>query len=395
MKMPTLDEAYRRHVAGYLALAEEAEAKLTESQQTLWLNYLESSYANFRIALEWLLDQPEDAENPLRLAGALWQFWMIRGYLSEGRYWLGSVLAISQTKTVSAFIRAKALMGAGILALKQDDYQQAKELLEKARALWLDARDKGGLAYTLINLGIVAEQQGDYIQAEFLFKETLALRLDIQDMHGAAWALNNLGMVALDRADYAQAIHFFERSLAIFQNLQVERGISQVLTNLGWIALETKDFGRAKTLFEQSLRLCKQLKDKSGIANNLSNLGMVAYQKQNNTGAVDAFRESLLVFEEIGNKRGIAECLEGLASASSAMGMAQYALQLFGIADVLRETINAPLWPIARVEHEQKVNLARAQVSQEEFEIAWAKGRAMTLEQVIHFFKQASIGNEQ
>ena len=55
----------------------------------------------------------------MRLAGALWRFWWVRGHLSEGRGWLDAAQAYP---AAPAEARAKVLHGAGNFALPQGDY---------------------------------------------------------------------------------------------------------------------------------------------------------------------------------------------------------------------------------------------------------------------------------
>ncbi len=68
----------RAHALYYLALAQEAEPHLKGPQQVLWWRRLEQEQENLRAALVWLIKQ-EEGELALRLSGALWRFWRIRG----------------------------------------------------------------------------------------------------------------------------------------------------------------------------------------------------------------------------------------------------------------------------------------------------------------------------
>jgi predicted ATPase len=90
----------------FLKLAEEAEAELSGSVRAVWLDRLETEYENLRAALAWCLAQENGAELGVRLAGALVQFWEVRGYLSEGRSYLAEALgregASSPTRTQGA-----------------------------------------------------------------------------------------------------------------------------------------------------------------------------------------------------------------------------------------------------------------------------------------------------
>jgi predicted ATPase/class 3 adenylate cyclase len=75
-------EVSRLHAEYFMAFAEEAE--LEGPDQVSWMERLEADHDNFRAALSWLL-QVGKAELALRIGGALWLFWRIRGHLSEGR----------------------------------------------------------------------------------------------------------------------------------------------------------------------------------------------------------------------------------------------------------------------------------------------------------------------
>ena len=66
-----VDAVRRRHAMFFLALAEEAEPAVEWGQLQERLEWLETEHDNFRVALQWLLEQGEDTELGLRMGAAL------------------------------------------------------------------------------------------------------------------------------------------------------------------------------------------------------------------------------------------------------------------------------------------------------------------------------------
>src|SRR5215204_5303846 len=134
-------EIKRAHAHYFLTLAEEADPELKGPDQLEWFERLEAEHDNIRAALSWALERNE-AELALRLGGALWWFWLVRGYHSEGRRWLEEALATDERR--SPEVRAMALAGAGALALEQGDLDRAQEACEAGlEVLAHEAREPG------------------------------------------------------------------------------------------------------------------------------------------------------------------------------------------------------------------------------------------------------------
>jgi ATP/maltotriose-dependent transcriptional regulator MalT len=95
------------------------------------------------------------------------------------------------------------------------------------------------------------------------------------------------------------------------------------------------------------------------------------------------YEEVLPLARKVDDKGYIALYLEGLADVVAAQGEPAWAARLWGAAEALRETIGTPLPPVYRPTYERSVTVARAQLGEKPFAIAWAKGRTMTLEQVL------------
>ena len=81
----------RQHATYFVELAEAAETGSAGSDQEDWYARLDRELDNLRAALHWAVSN--DADVGLRICGALWRYWYIRGHLFEGRERLAVLLA--------------------------------------------------------------------------------------------------------------------------------------------------------------------------------------------------------------------------------------------------------------------------------------------------------------
>ena len=372
-----------RHLDYFLALAEEAEPKLTGAEQAEWLQLLDGEHDNLRAALTWSSATGGDATSGLRLAGALWWFWYARGYFGEGRGWLSGLLAAVPSRQATA-ARAKALNGAGRLARQQSDYPAAQVLLNESLVIQRKLGDRRGIATSLNNLGLMAWDQGDYPSARAMYEESLLIRRELGDRWGIAVSLNNLGGVAFDESDYVAARVLHEESLAIRRELGDRRGIASSLGNLGNVAYAQGHYPVSRALFEESLAISREVGDRQGIGFSLGTLGNVAAAQGDNASARAFFKQSVTIRLELGDRWGIAEVLEGLSYVALALAEPGRAIRIDGAAERLREEIGSPLPPNERPRYDGHVAAARAALGDDEAcDRAWQEGRALTFEQAI------------
>jgi len=90
-----LKDVRKTHACYFRDLAETAEPHLTAPDQVQWLDLIEMEYDNCRLALSWAVEQGE-AEIGLRTRAAIWRFWIVRGFLAEGRRQLEHLRAMSR-----------------------------------------------------------------------------------------------------------------------------------------------------------------------------------------------------------------------------------------------------------------------------------------------------------
>jgi predicted ATPase/DNA-binding CsgD family transcriptional regulator len=366
---------YRRHAEHYLELAEMAEPELWRSDMVVWLDRLETEHDNLRAALRWSVGRGE-AETALRLGAALSRFWQVRGHFSEGLQWLQG--GLFWTTGISGATRARALDAAGHLARDQGDLDHAAAFYEQSLALHRELENSRGTALVLNNLGVMAQLQGDNRTAVTLLEESLTLFRNMGDEPGVALSLLTLGSMAQLQGDLALARTWYEESLALFRTLGDTHGIGAVLNNLGNLASACGDHAAADLFYQEAAALFRELKDQREVAACLGNLARSAWDGGNLRRAVLSCRESLAIFHTVGDKRSIAGCLELLGAIASAWKAPERAVQLFAVAESLRQVVGAKT-----TDHEGSLMALRTTLGEHDFAAAWATGRALSLEEVI------------
>ncbi len=375
-------EAMRRqHATFFLGLAEEADPKVRSAEQATWYRRLEVEHDNLRAALRWTLEHQE-VEMGLRLAGALWAFW--RRHLREGRSWLEQVLAQpgAQARTAA---RAKALLGAGTLAFFHGDFLEAGRLLEERVSIGREvgAQGKRDLAHALMAIGHMVLLQGNLSAGHELAEESKRLFQEVGEAWGLAMALSLLGEATVKQGDPVAARSLLEESVALFRVAGDRQRLVLPIDALGLVALQQGDYAGARARFEEALSLARERGDEPFIADALARLGSVALQEGDYQQSAKLYQQSLALNRVLGNRDGIAEDLAGLAEVASLAGQPERAAQLLGTVEAVREAHNIELAALRRTEYERTVEGIRAHLEDAAFVEAWARGRAMPLEQAI------------
>src|SRR5262249_18363127 len=154
----------------------------------------------------------------LRLAGALWKFWHIRGHGAEGAEWLERLLR--EGEEAAPGIRSRALGVAGALAFQRADYPRARTLFQEQLTLEETAGNLKAIAATLGNLANIASSLNDPAGAHALLEQSLAHFRDLNDARNIALALGNLVIIADMENDLTQALSYNQESIEIFRRLQ-------------------------------------------------------------------------------------------------------------------------------------------------------------------------------
>jgi predicted ATPase/Tfp pilus assembly protein PilF len=378
------EEIRRMHAEYFLTLAEEAYPELKGANKLQWLERLEAEHDNMRAALSWALGR-KDVELALRLGGALWLFWSVRGYHSEGRRWLEAALAMDGRG--SPEVRAMALAGAGGLAMEQGDLDRVQEACEEGLELLEHEGREASEAklWLLMFLGWLAWQREEHGQARELFEESLALSREMRNIWWIATSLANLAVVSHSQGDSERATELYEESMDIFKEQGDKQFLAYCLNNLAMVVCSKGDLRRAGKLTEESLALLRELGARGDVALGLCNLGWMALLQNDLGKAADLYRESLPLSWDAGLNPLVQSVLEGLACVAGAEGEAERAARLWGAAQALQETKDIPRDADFLAEADARIATVRSGMGEEVWEEAWSKGRAMTLDEAVSY----------
>jgi predicted ATPase/transcriptional regulator with XRE-family HTH domain len=335
------ERAQEAHAEYYFQLTLAARPHLVSGgDQLTWLNRLEVEHHNLRAVLRWATEEPARSGFAFQLVEAIYHFWFIRGFLSEGRLWQETILAMSDTPTK---LHTQVLNQAGNFLRIQGDYPRAQIYHEQALAIQEQIQDEVGICRSLESLATVAGSQGDYPRAEELLEKSLGMRRQIGDLSALTVVLNNLAIVK---------------------------------QRMG-------DLDGAEGLYRECAEVCR-------ATNNLKSLGHVLYGQAQVRMVLDDFvtalalyRESLSIRYQLGDRPGLALGFGAAGTAFFYLGDAVSAARALSVGEKLRGELGIPDLPANRVERKEDIARIRLKAGDADFERAWAEGQALLLEEAV------------
>lgn len=350
----------------------------------LWMKIYDQEHDNYRQAMSWALQHPDDGAEPLMvMMTQLSWFWYRYGYLQEGSEWTERALEATEAGGASPG-RAFALAARGSLALWSGDLliaaQRTREAMEMAQRLDLElvvAICKMTYGTTLVNQGRDKEAYAHLVDSVELYDG-----LDQRWLKGTA--LVHLANVSLGLGDPEQALDWLDRARPLLNTTGDVWTMAFGLGNYGEVARAQGDYEKAEEFYRRTEALYKQADSKGDQARLITALGYIALHRGEDEEAKTSFLESLDEFRKLGNVRGIAEALAGVAVLAAELGEQMWAAPLLSAAEARLKDLDGVWWPADRVE----IDRAKERMGNalgEDYQALWAQGQLMPLEQAIEY----------
>ena len=363
-----------RHCAWYVEFAEARDPEVSTSVIQVVPASLDVEHDNLRGALTWALGREPSAA--LRLAGALWRYWLVRGHFAEGRRWLEAVLTAVPEPSV---LRARALLALAVFDARLGTDQRLAAIGAETVAVHRAQHDRTGLALALHADGVLAYMRGQWTESLERSIEAREVARGVEEVEASTAHLQ--AMVLLGRGELAAARVAFERARAalikvlsrrpFFATLMIgfavdgaqqaiprlyfeetvllgprvsaEQAQGYVLCNLASLARLAGDLDEARMLVDEAISVFTTLGDRDGEALATNYLGCLRRVGAEYGAGRAAMEHSLRLRHAIGDRRAIGLTVGNLgvliaADGDPAQGVALLQQALAGF----RETEDAP-----------------------------------------------------
>jgi tetratricopeptide (TPR) repeat protein len=319
------------------------------------------------------------------------------GYIAvwEGRYQDGITiytdsLAIAR-ELGSPVTIASNLRWLGKLAVEQDAYEHAEELLGESWRVIEEARaDAYHLFWIVLEQCRIAFRRGAAGRMRQLLDTLPSVHPEELSSEKTLAVREYQAQLAFAEGRLAEAQTLLEQNLAERHAAPGKSAQYTVASEgsrmssqrmLGYVLLAAGARDVAVLALEESLAAARTLRHALAQAEGCLALATALISLGRVQRAAPLLREALKRYQPIGSPLGVAKSLEQLGASLALAGEHTHAARLWGAAEALREQSGAPTRPADRPEHQRRINACRAALGDDAFHDAWQGGRALTWEQ--------------
>jgi predicted ATPase len=327
-------EFEQRHRDWYIALAESDPTPAGELPVRATLRDLDKERDNLRAALGSAL--VADPRAALRLAVALWRFWLMRGYLAEGYRWLTAALAAAPEPTA---VRARALLANCVIALRRGVRGQVHEFAAESVTIFRELEDRAGMFDAV---EISAAYRAIFSPAqdiELIVREHEALAAeDLPAERPPMWAAHTRGIAAWLRREYSPAREQLELALEHARALSAAPCPALWPLSYAMISVEP-EVAYPLCLHEDTAIVARRVGGAAAVAHILVNLAAVDRAEADFTHAEELLEESLARFDQLGDQQGEAFALNAFGNLARSSGDFERGRSLLQRSLTLRQEI--------------------------------------------------------
>lgn len=216
---------------------------------------------------------------------------------------------------------ADALIIKGMCLGRKGDYQEAKAILSRARALLLEHDGPLSLlTEARKELGITYGMCGEFDQALQELKNALDIYEAQGDVYNIAHVNNELGTALVYLGRLAEAVGYFERACARWVKLGNHHQLVFSQNNLGNLYYLQGEEGQAEEVFQQALAKAEEIGADADRAYLLASLADIRRDQGRFKEALELFKRSLELARDLDEARLVIYNLDAMANTYRLLG---------------------------------------------------------------------------
>jgi predicted ATPase/DNA-binding CsgD family transcriptional regulator len=313
-----------------------------DNRQVAFFDRMHREWDNLWAALDFCARPPADVAAASELAQDLLPYWVSRGPFGDVRRVLTALAELAPEDSVS-----------------------------RARLLWVAA--------------IMASSTNDYDACAALSEESLRIGTAARDVEVVGWALTVSAMPRLRAGDLADAKERVESALTLARLMGLDHVEMTAHNTLSPILLAAGDIDRVIEIGERAAALTKERGESWCRGYQLDYLARACWLRGDRERAEALSREAVMCKHAVDDRNGLTMTLETLASMAADRGCHDRAALLLGSAQRVRDSSSLTLIELHRQQHERSVSIISRGIGQKLFDAAFARGRAMTTDEVVAF----------
>jgi predicted ATPase/DNA-binding CsgD family transcriptional regulator len=319
-----------------------------DDRQVVLFNRMHQEQDNLWAALDFCSRQPAGVAAAAELAQDLYPYWASRGPFGDVRRVLTSLAELAPENSVA---RGRLLSVAAVMAASQNDYEACAALAE----------------------------------------ESLRIGTAVRDVEVVSWALRLSSVPCFRDGDLAGAKERAESALLLARLMHLGQAELIAHVTLCPYLIAAGEIDQAIELGERGLTLSEARGESYCRGYQLDYLARVYWLRGDREKAEALARQAAVHKHAIDDRNGLTMVLETLAWMSAERGENEHAAILLGCAQRVRDSSSLTLIELYRQQHEQSVALTIRGIGQKAFNAAFARGRAMTIDEGVAF----AVANQQ
>ena len=308
----------------------ESFARLSEERDNLWT------------ALDYCARERGQATAGAEIAHHMMTFWACRGPFGDVRRVLSQLAESAPQRSIA-----------------------------RARLLWVAA--------------VMAHRENDYGGCAALCDTSLQIGTELKDVDVVAWSLLVGAIPHWAQGDLPAARHRLESALTLAEIMLVERAELDARSTLCGVLTAAGELDQAIERGEQALILSRSLGELFVRGFVLNFLGQATWLRGDKPRGEALALEAAACKHALDDRNGLGIVLETLAWMAAELGRHERAARLLGVAERVRNETSQTLIELFRSQHERSVSIARRRLGSPSYDAAFARGRAMTIDEGIAF----------